>query len=64
MWEYLPEVHARWLCDWPAYIRAYLGDRPEKYGWKPVAQEGTFVLLHYDPPATLNAEAASPTQPQ
>jgi len=22
MWEYLPEVHARWLCDWPAYIRA------------------------------------------
>jgi len=64
MWEYLPEVHARWFCDWPAYIRAYLGDRPEKYGWKPVAQEGGFVLLRYDPPATLNAEAASPAQPQ
>jgi hypothetical protein len=59
MWEYLPEVHARWLCDWPAYVRAYLGERPEKYGWKLVGKEGTFVLLRYEPPATLNAETAS-----
>jgi hypothetical protein len=36
-----------------------LGERPEKYGWKLVGKEGTFVLLRYEPPATLNAETAS-----
>ena len=64
MWEYLPQVRARWLCDWPEYIRAYLGDRPEKYGWKLVAQEGTFVLMRYEPGATLEAEIANRAQPQ
>jgi hypothetical protein len=63
MWEYLPQVHAQWLCDWPSHIRAYLGEHPEKYGWKLVGKEGTFVLLRYEPPATLNAAVASPPEP-
>jgi hypothetical protein len=63
MWEYLPEVHARWLCDGPEYIRAYLGERPEKHGWILVGREETFVLLRYEPRATLTAAAASPPEP-
>jgi hypothetical protein len=63
MWEYLPQAHAQWLCDWPNYVRAYLGDHPEKYGWKLVAREGTFLLLRYEPSAALRAEKASPPNP-
>jgi len=39
-----------------------LGEHPEKYGWKLVGTEGTFVLLRYEPPATLHAEMASPPE--
>lgn len=48
MWEYLPKVGARWLCDCPSYVRRYLGDRPEVYGWKLVAEDGEFVLYHQE----------------
>ena len=46
MWEYLAQGRARWLCDWPSYVRAYLGDRPEQHGWKLVGRNGEFVLYH------------------
>jgi 4-amino-4-deoxy-L-arabinose transferase-like glycosyltransferase len=48
MREYLPKVQAQWLCDWPSYVRGYLGDHPEEYGWRLVAREGEFVLYHQD----------------
>ncbi len=63
MWEYLPQVHAQWLCDWPSYVHTYLGEHPEKRGWKVVATEGTFLLLRYDPSAALQAETVSPPKP-
>jgi hypothetical protein len=49
MWEYLPKVHATWLCDWPSYIHSYLGDHPEKHGWRFVARDGGFELYQYRP---------------
>jgi hypothetical protein len=49
MWEYLPKVGARWLCDCPSYVRQYLTAHPEAYGWKLVAQNGDFVLYHQEP---------------
>jgi len=64
MWDYLPQVHARWLCDWPTYIHSYLGERPEKYGWKLVAQDGTFVLLRYESLPTVRAELATALRPR
>jgi len=47
MWDYLPQVHASWLCDWPSYIHAYLGDHPEEHGWQFVARDGAFDLYQY-----------------
>jgi hypothetical protein len=52
MWEYLPQVHATWLCDWPSYIHKYLGDHPEEHGWRFVARDGTFDLYQYQGEAT------------
>jgi hypothetical protein len=49
MWEYLAQGRARWLCDWPSYVRTYLGDRPEQHGWKLVGRNGEFVLYHREP---------------
>jgi hypothetical protein len=63
MWEYLPQVHAQWLCDWPYYIRAYLGEHPEKYGWKLVATEESFLLLHYDLPSAVRVETVRQPDP-
>jgi len=48
MWEYLPKVGARWLCDWPSYVRHYLSDHPEEHGWKLVAEDGDFVLYRQE----------------
>lgn len=47
MWEYLPLVHATWLCDWPSYIHRYLGDHPEEHGWRFIARDGAFDLYQY-----------------
>jgi len=43
---YLDREDIRWVCDWPSYIRSYLGDDPAQLGWLEVAGQGQFHCYH------------------
>lgn len=43
---YLVEEDIRWLCDWPAYTRDYLGEDPEAIGWVEAGSRGQFTCYH------------------
>lgn len=51
MWEYLRARDVRWFVDWPYYVEKYLGQPPEKNGWKLVAERNYFYVYQYVGPS-------------
>jgi hypothetical protein len=45
---YLRQIRVNYLCDWPGEIRRYLGDRPEKNGWRLIASGIYFQIWKFD----------------
>lgn len=43
---YLVEQDIRWLCDWPSYTHAYLGEDPGLIGWVEADTQGEFRCYH------------------
>jgi hypothetical protein len=46
MAAYLSEMDVHWLCDWPNYVKQYLGPDPESTGWKLAGRRGNFRCYH------------------
>jgi len=49
MYQYLLDNEIYWLCDFSHYIEQILGEKPETFGWRRVANSDNIVLYHYEP---------------
>jgi len=47
MLQYARKKKILWMCDWPEYLRWYLGPDPSINGWHKLAKRGQFVLYQY-----------------